>query len=60
MCDGGRSITSRVDEIRTVWNTRWDWFNKPIHVVAHVLHPLWRDEDQYTSDELEEGFMEYM
>lgn len=50
----------RVEEIRAVWNTRWDWFHKPIHAVAHVLHPLWRTEDQYSNDELEEGFMNYM
>ncbi|MCO5594484.1 hypothetical protein L7F22_048515 [Adiantum nelumboides] len=51
---------SRVDEIRAVWNTRWDWFHKPIHAVAHILHPLWRNDEQYSNDELEEGFMEYM
>ena len=43
-----------------MWNTRWDWFHKPIHAVAHILHPLWRDDEQYSNDELEEGFMEYM
>ncbi|MCO5560335.1 hypothetical protein L7F22_013947 [Adiantum nelumboides] len=42
------------------WNTRWDWFHKPIHAVAHILHPLWRNDEQYSNDELEEGFMEYM
>ena len=51
---------SRIDEIRAVWNRRWNWFHKPIHAVAHVLHPLWRDEEQYSNAELEEGFMEYV
>ncbi|MCO5572532.1 hypothetical protein L7F22_026287 [Adiantum nelumboides] len=50
----------RVDEIRAVWNIRWDWFHKPIHAVAHILHPLWRNDEQYSNEELEEGFMEYM
>ena len=25
-----------------------------------MLHPLWRDEDQFNNVELEEGFMDYM
>lgn len=53
-------LFSRVDEIRAVWNGRWDWFHKPIHVVAHVLHPLWCNEEQYSNDALEEGFMGYV
>ena len=53
-------LLHRVDDLRTVWNTRWDWFHKPIHAVANVLHPLWRDDDQYTCNELEEGFMTYV
>ncbi|MCO5560648.1 hypothetical protein L7F22_014265 [Adiantum nelumboides] len=53
-------LANRVDEIRAVWNTRWDWFHKPIHAVAHILHPLWGNDEQYSNDELEEGFMEYM
>ena len=43
-----------------MWNRRWDWFHRPIHAVAHVLHPLWRDEEQYENEELDEGFMTYI
>ena len=50
----------RVDELRTIWNSRWDWFHKPIHVVANVVHPLWHFEDQYACNELEKGFMSYV
>ena len=53
-------FTFRVEELRTVWNSRWDWFHKPIHAVANVLHPLWRTEEQYVCNELEEGFMSYV
>ncbi|MCO5584293.1 hypothetical protein L7F22_038217 [Adiantum nelumboides] len=49
----------RTEELRCVWNTRWDWFHRPIHAVAHVLHPLWRDEKQYKNEELEQGIQEY-
>ena len=50
---------SRIDEICTIWNQRWNWFHKPIHAVAHVLYSLWRSEEHHTNDELEDGFMEY-
>ncbi|MCO5594047.1 hypothetical protein L7F22_048067 [Adiantum nelumboides] len=32
---------------------------RPIHAVAHKLHPLWRDEKQYENKELEQGIQEY-
>lgn len=50
----------RVDQLRVVWNSRWDWFHKPIHAVANILHPLWRSEEQYACNELETGFMTYV
>lgn len=50
---------SRIEELQGVWNTRWDWFHRPIHAVAHVLHPLWRSEHQYENEELEQGIQEY-
>ena len=42
-----------------MWNTRWDWFHRPIHAVAYVLHPLWRDDEQYENAELEAGIQDY-
>ncbi|MCO5581173.1 hypothetical protein L7F22_035051 [Adiantum nelumboides] len=48
-----------LEELRGVWNTRGDWFYRPIHAVAHLLHPLWRSEEQYENEELEQGLQEY-
>ena len=42
-----------------MWNTRWDWFHRPIHAVAHVLHPLWRDDNQFENEEQEQGIQEF-
>ena len=53
-------VCFRIDPIKAVWNDRWNWFHRPIHAVAHVLHPLWRSEKQYEDEELEKGFMDYM
>ncbi|KAH7281580.1 hypothetical protein KP509_36G054200 [Ceratopteris richardii] len=39
---------------------RWDWFHKPIHAVAHILHPLWRSEQQFTDIELENSWIDYI
>ncbi|KAH7297346.1 hypothetical protein KP509_26G066100 [Ceratopteris richardii] len=39
--------------------SRWDWFHKPIHV-AHILHPLWRSEEQCTNEILEDSWIEYI
>lgn len=50
----------RVDALRDAWLSRWDWFHRPIHAMAHILHPLWRDEKQYDNEELEEGWKTYI
>ncbi|KAH7415739.1 hypothetical protein KP509_14G058700 [Ceratopteris richardii] len=50
----------KIDIIREVWNARWNWFHKPIHAVAHILHPLWRGPHQLGNDELDSGFEEYV
>ncbi|MCO5596371.1 hypothetical protein L7F22_050432 [Adiantum nelumboides] len=52
--------SKRIDEIKAIWQKRWDWFHRPLHAVAHVLHPLWRSEDQSECEELEEGFQTYV
>ena len=49
-----------MDSLRGAWLSRWDWFHWPIHVVAHILHPLWRDDKQYENEELEEGWNTYI
>ena len=50
---------SKIEEFRCVWNTRWDWFHRPIHVVAHVVHPLWQNDEQYENAELKAGIQDY-
>ncbi|MCO5602587.1 hypothetical protein L7F22_056721 [Adiantum nelumboides] len=49
-----------VQDIKRIWNLRWDWFHRPIHAVAHILHPLWRKEAQYVNEELHDGWTEYI
>ncbi|KAH7302591.1 hypothetical protein KP509_23G078800 [Ceratopteris richardii] len=50
----------KIGESLNVWNARWNWFHKPIHAVAHILHPLWRGPHQLGNDELDSGFEEYV
>ncbi|MCO5575320.1 hypothetical protein L7F22_029120 [Adiantum nelumboides] len=57
LCKGG---ANRVQDIKRIWNLRWDWFHRPIHAVAHILHPLWRKEAQYVNEELHDGWTEYI
>ncbi|MCO5607939.1 hypothetical protein L7F22_062141 [Adiantum nelumboides] len=53
-------LLCRVQDIKRIWNLRWDWFHRPIHAVAHILHPLWRKEAQYVNEELHDGWTEYI
>ncbi|MCO5559909.1 hypothetical protein L7F22_013513 [Adiantum nelumboides] len=62
----GESVTGfgylnsrRLEELQGVWNTRCDCIHRPIHAGAHLLHPLWRSEEQYENEELEQGLQEY-
>ena len=48
-----------MDEIKEIWQRRWDWFHRPIHAVAHILHPLWRQDAQRHDRELNAGWREY-
>jgi len=47
-------------EIKEIWEKRWNWFHRPIHVVAHILHPLWRKEAQRFDRELNTGWATYL
>ncbi|KAH7297215.1 hypothetical protein KP509_26G059300 [Ceratopteris richardii] len=44
--------SDRLEKLRSIWNRRLDWFYRPIHALAHVLHPLWRSEEQESNKEL--------
>lgn len=48
-----------MEEIIAIWQRRWDWFHRPIHAVAHILHPLWRTDKQPHDKELKAGWMQY-
>ncbi len=42
------------------WKTRWNWFHRPIHALAHILHSLWRSDEQAICEELEDGWRDYI
>lgn len=42
-----------------IWESRWDYFHRPIHAVAHMLHPLWRSTRNLDDPELHRGWVEY-
>ncbi|KAJ7548344.1 hypothetical protein O6H91_07G008000 [Diphasiastrum complanatum] len=46
-------------EISRIWEARWDYFHRPIHAVAHMLHPLWRSTRERDDPELHRGWVEY-
>lgn len=50
----------RVEEIREKWQARWEWFHQPLHAMACILHPLWRNEDQFHDAELRQGWRTYI
>ncbi|KAJ7541074.1 hypothetical protein O6H91_10G044700 [Diphasiastrum complanatum] len=35
---------ARLEPIRQLWRRQWDKFHRPIHSVAHILHPLFQSE----------------
>ncbi len=39
-------------QIGQKWTPQWEWFHHLIHVVAHILHPLWRHPLGNISSEL--------
>ena len=53
-------VCSRIQDMRAIWEGRWNFFHKPIHAMAYVLHPLWRSEDQYGDIELERSWQAYL
>ena len=44
------------------FDCRWSWFKKPIHIVAHILHPLWKPKDQpiVMNAEMTDGWLGYI
>ena len=46
--------------MQTIFDTRWNWFRRPIHCVAHILHPLWRKDAQRTDRVLLSSWSSYV
>ncbi len=47
-------------QISQRWISRWEWFHQPIHVVAHILHPLWYHPLGNIFHELQDGWTSYL
>jgi hypothetical protein len=47
-------------DVRQQWLHQWEWFHRPIHVVAFILHHLWRKEDGFVTPKLHEGWVSYI
>lgn len=46
--------------LRDIWERRWNWFHRPIHAVAHLLHPMWLSERQSADMELGMDWLRYL
>ena len=44
------------------FDCRWSWFKTPIHIVAHILYPLWKPKDQpiVMNVEMTDGWLGYI
>ncbi|MCO5587396.1 hypothetical protein L7F22_041345 [Adiantum nelumboides] len=51
---------TRVDAMLDIFDTRWIWFRRPIHCVAHILHPAWRSDAQRSDCVLLTGWNTYV
>ena len=43
-----------------LFDIRWKWFKRPIHLVAHLLHLMWREEATFINPELMDAWMSYV
>lgn len=50
----------RLEEVKSIWRDRWQWFHQPLHAMACILHPLWRSPTQFRDQELREGWNTYV
>ncbi|MCO5584192.1 hypothetical protein L7F22_038115 [Adiantum nelumboides] len=53
-------LESRVQEMLDIFETRWAWFRRPIHCVAHILHPAWRSDTHRSDRVLLSGWNAYV
>ncbi|MCO5587447.1 hypothetical protein L7F22_041396 [Adiantum nelumboides] len=50
----------KVDAMLDIFDARWKWFCRPIHCVAHMLHPAWRSDAQRSDRVLLTGWNTYV
>ncbi|MCO5579762.1 hypothetical protein L7F22_033622 [Adiantum nelumboides] len=50
----------RKDDLVQLWNERFDWFHKPIHIVAYMLHPLYKKLSHWNDRKLIEAWTRYI
>ncbi|MCO5553524.1 hypothetical protein L7F22_007046 [Adiantum nelumboides] len=43
-----------------IFETRWNWFRRPIHCATHLLHPAWRSDTQRSNRVLLTGWNTYV
>ncbi len=60
LLNGRNFSTDQLLDVRQQWLHQWEWFHRPIHVVAFILHPLWRKEDGFMTPKLHEGWISYI
>ncbi|MCO5611319.1 hypothetical protein L7F22_065571 [Adiantum nelumboides] len=50
----------RKDDLVQHWNEHFDWFHKPIHIVAYMLHPLYKKLSHWNDRKLIEAWTRYI
>ncbi|MCO5599680.1 hypothetical protein L7F22_053785 [Adiantum nelumboides] len=50
----------RKDDLVQLSNERFDWFHKPIHIVAYMLHPLYKKLSHWNDRKLIEAWTRYI
>jgi hypothetical protein len=55
-----RLLTDQLLQVGQRWTSQWEWFHRPIHVVAHILHPSSHHPLGNISHELQDGWKSYL
>ncbi len=55
-----RLSTYQLFQVGQRWTSRWECFQHPIHLMAHILHPLWYHPLGNISLELQDGWTYYL
>ncbi len=55
-----RWLTYQLLQVGQRWTSQWEWFHRPIRVVAHILHPSLHHPLGNISHELQDGWKSYL